>query len=85
VIKDKAVKLSEVMGGNAELYYQICDVYGYVTVNDLIEMLLTDPSLLQKYSSFKWKMKFINNNLIYKSRFKMINLDWSSIYDISSL
>jgi len=53
VIKDKAVKLSEVMGGNAELYYQICDVYGYVTVNDLIEMLLTDPSLLQKYSSFK--------------------------------
>lgn len=44
--KDKAVKIAEVMGENAEIYYGITDAFMLNTVNDLIEMIITNPDLL---------------------------------------
>lgn len=44
--KDKASKIAEVLGENAEVYFGLTDAFMLNTANDLIEMLLTDHTLL---------------------------------------
>jgi len=52
-VKDKALKLAEVLGANPEIYYQLVDVNAAYNLNDLLEMVLSDPTLLEKNSSYK--------------------------------
>lgn len=52
-VKDKAAKLSEIMGSLPEIYYQVVEDFCYSTDNDLVEMLLTDANIVNKHSSYK--------------------------------
>lgn len=42
-IKKKAVKVAEVLGETAELYYGICDAWCLSEANEIIEIILNDP------------------------------------------
>lgn len=52
-IKKKAREIAEVLGESAELYYGICDAYCLSQVNELIEIILNDPEMIAKFSSYK--------------------------------
>lgn len=50
---DKAQKIAEVLGGEAETYFGLTDSFIMNSANDLIEMLFTNPELITKHSSYK--------------------------------
>jgi len=45
--KEKAAKIAEVLGEEAEVYYGLTDSFILNSANDLIEMLITNPDLLK--------------------------------------
>lgn len=52
IVKQKSEKVAEVIGGKPEDYYGVCDAFCFSTVNDLVEMVFSDPAVTIKYSSY---------------------------------
>lgn len=52
-IKKKAAKVAEILGETAELYYGICDAWCLSDPNEIIEIILNDPEMLSKHTSYK--------------------------------
>jgi len=43
------------LAGEKEDYYGLVDAFVFSSLNDLVEMVLNDASLTEKYSSYCWK------------------------------
>jgi len=41
-----------VLGGKNEDYYELVGHYCFSNVNDLVEMLINDPKVLEKHNSY---------------------------------
>jgi len=50
----KAEQIAKVLGEKSEIYLGICDTYLFSTSNDIIDMILQDPSIIEKHSSYLW-------------------------------
>ncbi len=51
-VMEKAMKIQEVLGGVNEDYFEITEKYFNVSVNDLVEMIMNDPAVMNKFSSY---------------------------------
>jgi len=52
IITTKAQLVTEVLGGKEEDYYELVSVYSLSNINDLVEMLINDPTVLEKHNSY---------------------------------
>jgi hypothetical protein len=52
-IQKKAKEISEVLGEVPEFYYGIVDTYCLSSVSEVIEIILRNPGITTKFSSYK--------------------------------
>jgi len=61
LLRKKAQQVFEVLGGKNEDYYELVGHYCFSNVNDLVEMLINDPKVLEKHNSYIWAQLFIKD------------------------
>lgn len=52
-IQRKATEIAEVLGEEAEVFYGVVDAYWFSSANEIIEIILGNPDVIEKFSSYK--------------------------------
>lgn len=53
-VKEKAQAIFSVIGGSAEDYYEICDNYSLNDSNFILDLILNDGAILDKFTSYNY-------------------------------